>query len=586
MSVSADLTHQVLTIASTNQRTYSTTTIKGVIQKGGTNVNGFPLSNYAKFAWTLYTRASSTLYGTLGTIKEGDRITDQKNRTYEVLNVFPIDLLNQTVYYECELLKLQSGTISKFSTRAGSATRDSITGWLSSYTYTSNPISLALSPVKGSYQKYSLGTIQVNYELTAVTSDTIADPNSDDYTFPREGDVLLLPTQENTFDSDAYYEITAVTVYSNLENDSSKAKTHCSFQLKRKGVGFDYLDLPKTSGTWHLDSQGVTTDPRSRIKTWLDTYINVANISYDNPAYPWSQIGNITHPAVLFSGFDYHFLREFDDLGTHALIVVDTVEATPRMEGIDKKPYGFDESVPVTISAVNGKNPIEDKNITATRLVEQIEQEIRRIATLYPISGGYIRQIETVSHKTEQLDAFKLYSTTLNIKYTRPNNAYSNSGITVTYGPSATPTGTYTLANCISLDIQPELYNLRLPITGRVGNILQKLGVPDYTITLKCDLDVQPWSGASNDTSLSWKRPQTNGTKTDVLNEQVFFDIYFNGLTQAYQTLNLGWGGVIKVTLEKPQITRTATEYTATLTFKCYSGTAGTAYKTWFGINP
>ena len=85
----------------------------------------------------------------------------------------------------------------------------------------------------------------------------------------------------------------------------------------------------------------------------------------------------------------------------------------------------------------------------------------------------------------------------------------------------------------------------------------------------------------SNVVSLTWH------TKTDVINEQVFFDIYFNGLSaEVYQNLNLGFGAAIPVTLEKPQVTRTGDTYELTLTFKAYSASAASAYKTWFGINP
>jgi hypothetical protein len=147
-------------------------------------------------------------------------------------------------------------------------------------------------------------------------------------------------------------------------------------------------------------------------------------------------------------------------------------------------------------------------------------------------------------------------------------------------------TETFALPNVTYFDFSPDIYNIRLPIPGRMGNILQKLGAPDYQITLKCNLDMEPWSGDVSDTKLSWKRPQTNGTKTDILPEQVFLDIYFNGITESSQTLNLGWGGSIPVTLEKPTVIKTNDSYELTLVFKVVSAVGASAYKTWFGINP
>jgi hypothetical protein len=168
----------------------------------------------------------------------------------------------------------------------------------------------------------------------------------------------------------------------------------------------------------------------------------------------------------------------------------------------------------------------------------------------------------------------------MQIKYKRANDKYVSSGVTVTWGPSATPTGTYTLPNIISISPPIKVYNSRLNSYGRMGNITQKGGIPDFAIKIKCDLDLEP-------PAMTWKRNQTTGTKTDILKWQVFADIAFNGQsTEVYQTLNLGWGATLKVTLEEATPDESADGHTLDLMFFVYNASSATTYKGFFGVNP
>jgi hypothetical protein len=224
---------------------------------------------------------------------------------------------------------------------------------------------------------------------------------------------------------------------------------------------------------------------------------------------------------------------------------------------------------------------VNKSGVTATNLLEQFEQEIRRLFTANPT----LRLKALTSSKSDSIDLGYCYlrQKAINVKYERYNDDLTPSYPTVTFGASQGTT--YTFPNITYFDIEPITNNVRLNSIGRIGSHLQKFGAPDYTITIKANLDMEPWSGAADDTKISWKRPQTNGTKTDTIPEQVFFDIYFNGLSaEVYQNLNLGWGATIPVTLEKPQVTHTGDVHEITLTFKAYSASAASAYKTWFGI--
>lgn len=310
------------------------------------------------------------------------------------------------------------------------------------------------------------------------------------------------------------------------------------------------VDRPATSGTWHTDSDSVKTDPRNRMKTWLDGYIAYTAADY----------------VTMFSGVDYPLKYEFVDQEIDLICSIDTQTGMAEYD-YNNYPYKFNETTTFTLTAQ------DTATLTATNILESFEQEIRHVATDHPY--GSLRRFTSTKPERVDVGGVWLWQNTITMQYIRDNDEYTDSGMTITWGPSASPTGTYTIPNITSFTFEPDIFNVRLPIPGRIGSALQKLGAPDYTITMRCDLNFG-----------DWKRTQ-GGAKTDVLPEQVFMDIYFNGMVdQTYQTLDLGWGGTIPVTLEMPQVRREGLMNELTLTFKVYSAAGASAYKTWFGINP
>lgn len=282
-----------------------------------------------------------------------------------------------------------------------------------------------------------------------------------------------------------------------------------------------------------------------------------------------------TTPATWLScwaGFDYPLSALLLSTGKNldGIYAIGQGTSTPHLR-YDHKPYAYTDEIPITIY-------VADKTgITGENINNQMAMELRRIIETLPTPS-----LRTLNNgKPEKVGIAPIYAYTYMLSYKRAVETTPTTP-TVTFGASQGTT--YTFPNITYLNIEPITNNVRLNSIGRVGSHLQKFGAPDYTITLRADLDMEPWTGVTADTKLSWKRPQTNGTKTDTINEQVFFDIYFNGLSaEVYQNLTL-FGAAIPITLEKPQVTRTGDIYELNLTFKAYSASAATAYKTWFGI--
>jgi hypothetical protein len=411
--------------------------------------------------------------------------------------------------------------------------RDSTTGWpAKSYTE---------STIKGSFDP---GTVRALTQAAGMPLGGVPYTSSPFYTanYVARGDRIVTAASDE-------YELTMVTPIYYLDQFVMYA---CTAEKL-----WERSDRASTSGTWHTDSESVTTDPRNRIKTWIDTYI-----SHSGPI-----------DITVFAGGDYPLEREFTELHTDLLVAIDTVQSTPVYD-YKHEPYKFTETVTLTCSQY------DNSTYSAVNTLESYEQSIRNLATDYPI--GSIRRIVSSKPERVNIGGLWLWQNNITIEYTRVNDDYDGSGASVTWGPSASATGTFTFPNITYLSNPVKVNNTRLMPPGRMGNVLQKLGMPDAMITMRCDLDMEP-------DSLTWKRPQTTTPKTDVLDWQVFLDIAFTGQYDAdetYQTLNLGWGGTMQVTLEEVTPVESESGRELELVFYTYNSASGSAYKTWFGISP
>ena len=319
---------------------------------------------------------------------------------------------------------------------------------------------------------------------------------------------------------------------------------------------------PDTSATWHTDSDGTKTDPRERTITWLNLY--------DNPAV----IGGTY--AYMFGGADYPFQLEFIDNALDALYVVEAPDSTPEYT-YNNYIYKFKESVDIHIYAINRTA------ISAPVILEQMEQQIRVIATNYANIRTSLRTNTTTKNEQVKLGGLTLWHTIVNLRYSRPNDDYTPPSDTLTWGTGGAP-GTFTFPNIINYKNPFGNRDNFTDMSGRQGDYPFLLGAKSDTIDVTCDLNTEPWSGEATDTKISWQRPQTTGTKTDSIKWQVFKDIVSNGaINQTSQVLTVA--GESHAVRLKAELELSPNQHRITLHFTEYNPTpASTTYKTRHGI--
>jgi hypothetical protein len=408
--------------------------------------------------------------------------------------------------------------------------RDSVTGWYAPV-YTDTVIKGSMQP-KGS----SVNTLPVggyaSYPHTFFTEYVV-----------HEGDII------KDADLDIYVLNTVVKW-----SYGDKFSHYVCEAVKQE---FDLRDA--TSGTWHLDSDSLTTDPRSRTKVYLDTYLTPGNIN-----------GNY---ITCFDGADYHIKYLFAaTLGVDVDLVISIGEETTVTEDtIYDLPYKDIVAVPITLSAVNKTGH------TATNLIEQAEKEIQLVLDEHPFSFGSTTKRSLSSSKPSRVDLGNgtyLWQKVVTLKYERSNDDHVPTLPTITWGAAA---GTFIFPNIINKVERYVNNDVYMDMPGRLGSYPQALGSKSLEVELTCDLDMEH-------TNLTWKRSQT-GAKTDASNIQVFQDIIHEGAdSEAYQTLTLEWGS-FKVRLTDMQRGEDGSKGHLTLTFVEYNSTAAnTAYKTRWGI--
>lgn len=327
----------------------------------------------------------------------------------------------------------------------------------------------------------------------------------------------------------------------------------------------EHFDRPATSGTWHVDSDSLKTDNRYRHKLLLDTYITTGHLKMDNGT-------SNADFVVMFSGADYPLKYElgaaYNDIDL--IFAIDKGSSTPILNAY-KYPYKTGETVTIQTFAIN------KTGLTAINLLDQAYEEIKEVFTDHPL--GSKRRFTRTQLDPKDMGGLTIYSEIITIEYVRINDDYTPTYPTITWGTSDDPDGTFTFPNVTYISPPSKVNNVRLMPNGRMGNILQKLGMPDFQITIHCDLDMEP-------STLTWMRPQTTTPKTDVVPWQIFWDIQFNGqIDEYYQTLDLGWGGTIQVTLEEVTPIQQSSGWTLELVFYAYNVASGSSYTTWFGLS-
>jgi hypothetical protein len=409
--------------------------------------------------------------------------------------------------------------------------QDSITGWYAKV-YTDTTIKGSMQPQGSSVSFLPCGNY-AKYPHTFFTEYVV-----------HEGDLI-----KDSYNTE--FELNTVVSWSWLNKFSH-------YLCEAVQNTFDNRDA--TSGTWHLDSDSLTTDPRSRTKIYLDTYLTPANIDGDY--------------ITCFDGADYPIKYLFNAaLGVDTDLVLSIgEESTVTEDTIYDLPYKDTVSIPITLYAVN------KTGITATNLIEQAEREIQKVLVDHALSIGSTSKRSLSSSKPNRIDLGNgsyLWSKVVTIKYERSNDDHVPTYPTITYG--AAQANTYIFPNVINKVERYVNNDVYMDMPGRLGSFPQALGSKSLEVELTVDLDMEH-------TNLTWMRSQT-GAKTDKSNWQVFQEIIHEGAdSEVYQNLTLEWG-VFPVRLTDMQLGQDGVKGHLTLTFKEYNASAAnTHYADRWGI--
>lgn len=305
-------------------------------------------------------------------------------------------------------------------------------------------------------------------------------------------------------------------------------------------------------------------DPRSKMLTFLTSYLTTASITEDNGT-------DVATVHKCYSGVKAPLSLYF--FGTKNNDVVYTVEVpqTTALTNYVGALYAYREAVPIQVSTV------DKTGITGEILLWKAVRELRYALEVNWTAGGGGSFWTLTENKpsTRDMGGWKLYSQTLTVNYKRSTDI-APTYPSITYGDNQG--STYTFPNCVSIRVDDaDTGDAYLAVPGRVGDITQILGSNDFEVTLTCDLEVEP-------AGTTWKRPQATTPKTDYTAHEVFMNIKYGGKTdsdQTFQTLKLGYGtGSIPVRLVSWRIESTQLE----VTFRRYSATAAATYQAYYGV--
>jgi len=203
--------------------------------------------------------------------------------------------------------------------------------------------------------------------------------------------------------------------------------TSINFKMYPSPSGTFYLDditlTPTGSATsevvWPTSYYGTSTDPRHRQKVLLDTWLVGNNLRKDDGV-------TLANYITCFGNPEYPMSKVFHTKLIDLIFCISNVEATPK-EDYRHKIYAYDETVEITCYVV------DKTGITATNLIEQAEQEIRRIVTVHPT--GSLRKIDVTKPSFTLLGTQKLWHTTVTVNYrianTHHNPHYPSFGHTI-----------------------------------------------------------------------------------------------------------------------------------------------------------
>jgi hypothetical protein len=159
-----------------------------------------------------------------------------------------------------------------------------------------------------------------------------------------------------------------------------------------------HYDMPTTYGTG-----ASVEDPRHRTKDYLDTYLSAANMKKNDGATAASFL-------VCWADPPYPMKQVYVTKGIDLVFSLGRTGSNPML-GPGHAAYGYEEKIPITISA------IDKTAISGDNLMWQGERELRRVTETYPL--GSLRTLDTATPKTQNLGSTTLYSVECTLNYRR-----------------------------------------------------------------------------------------------------------------------------------------------------------------------
>ena len=266
---------------------------------------------------------------------------------------------------------MTSANVTRRALSLGDA--DATTGWYAK-TFNETTIKMSIQP-RGSNMLGTGAGFYAKYDITGFTASGVL-----------EGDEII--------DSNStYYSVEAVEEEWWLDSFS-----HYICSLTRLPL---HADRPTTYGTG-----ASVDDPRYRMKVYLDTYLTAANLLEDNGVTEASFI-------VCFANPDYPIGKILITKSVDLVFTCGEPNSVP-LPGFNHKPYGYEESVPITVYTVN------KSGITAENLKQQAEAELRRIAETYPApTATTLHLIASTRSATQRYGGQSIYGQTYVWTYRR-----------------------------------------------------------------------------------------------------------------------------------------------------------------------
>lgn len=154
----------------------------------------------------------------------------------------------------------------------------------------------------------------------------------------------------------------------------------------------------------------MVTDPRSGMKTYLETYWTAANVTLDD-AVTYAQW------VVMYGRQVNDVHRILMDMAVDVLLTVEEPEPATALLNSDLTPYGYKQLLPVRAWCIDKFMPNMSQTVTGTILKGKVEIELRRILETYPTGSQY--RLEQTRSVDQELGMDRVYGLECLVNYRR-----------------------------------------------------------------------------------------------------------------------------------------------------------------------